>query len=76
MVPPTVPPACRFSCQLVFEASHCEAPEELDWQLQALGVSQDDRSWNWGQGFKKGAREEMRPAAGMKEGRGRSDPGD
>lgn len=73
MIATAVPPACRLSCPLVFEASCWEwclggSEEEPDWQLQAVRVSQEDRSLNWGQGFKKGAGEEVRPAAGMKEG--------
>lgn len=71
-MPPLVPPACTFSSPDMFEASQLEwflgdSREELDWQLQAVRVSQEDRSPNWSQGFKKGAREEMRLAAGMRE---------
>lgn len=58
---PVVPSACRFSCPAVFEAGHWEwclggSGEELDWQLQAARVSQEDRRWNLGL------------AAGMQEG--------
>lgn len=73
MMAPAVPLACRLSGPLVLEASCWEwylgsFEEEPDWQLQ------EDKSPNWGQGFKKGARGKMKPAAGWR-GRGRSDPG-
>ena len=77
---PAAPPARTLSCPAVFEDSCWEwclggSAEEPGWELQVVRVSQEDGSLNWGLGFKKRAREEMRPAAGMKEGRRRSDPG-